>query len=76
MSDSMFGPTRIMIACLFGVCLVAMIIAVWASGGFGGSSVSTQLTSAQNGLITLLPYFAAILASGFFYIALDSARKR
>lgn len=70
----MFTPTRVVIGCLLGVVLVGMVIVIWAAGGFGGSSVSTQLTSTSNGLITLLPFLGAILASGMFYIALDSRR--
>lgn len=73
-SIDMFTPTRVVIGCLLGVVLVGMVIVIWAAGGFGGSSVSTQLTSTSNGLITLLPFLGAILASGMFYIALDSRR--
>lgn len=73
--SSMFGPTKVLIGTLFGTVLVCMAILVWAAGGFGGATVSTQLTSTSNGLITLLPYLGAIVASGFFFIAWETRRK-
>lgn len=64
-----------MLAVLVGLIMVIAAIAILATTGFGGSSVSTQLVSTGSEFTSLIPYIGALVASGFVFIAIDYGRS-
>ena len=68
-------PFLLVLAVTLGVTLVAAVLVIFAGVAPGGAAVSSQVISSSNGYINMLPYIAAILASGFVLTAMGTRRR-